>query len=123
TTDVNVYTVPAAGGSPAVITATNKGADQNPVYSTDGKWIFYASQKRAGYESDKWRLMAYDRSARTSRELLPAWDRWAESYVASDARTILVGSADHGRDKFFRVTLDAAGNAGTPVVLSSEHNN
>jgi dipeptidyl aminopeptidase/acylaminoacyl peptidase len=123
TTDVNVYTVPAAGGSPTVITASNKGADQNPVYSADGKWILYASQKRAAYESDKWRLMAYDRAARTSRELLPAWDRWAESYVVADAHTIVVGSADHGRDKLFRVTLDVAGNAGAPAVLTGEHNN
>ena len=38
-TDVNVYTVPAAGGAPTVITAANKGADQNPVYSPDGKFI------------------------------------------------------------------------------------
>ena len=28
-----------AGGTPAVITAANKGADQNPVYSPDGKFI------------------------------------------------------------------------------------
>jgi dipeptidyl aminopeptidase/acylaminoacyl peptidase len=123
TTDLNVYAVPAAGGSPAVITASNRGADQNPVYTADGKWILYASQKRAGFESDKWRLMAYDRAARTSRELLPAWDRWAESYVPADARTILVGSGDRGRDRFFRVTLDAAGNAGAPVEIAGEHNN
>ena len=130
-TDVNLYvvktaggTLSAAGGGAEVITAANKGADQNPVYTADGKWMLYASQRRAGFESDKWRLMAYDRAARTSRELLPSWDRWAESYVATpDARTILVGSGDHGRDKFFRVTLDAAGRAGAPAVVAGEHNN
>lgn len=123
TTDVNVYRVSAEGGTPEAITTANKGADQNPVYSADGKWIFYASQQRAGFESDKWRLMAYDRTAHVSRELLPAWDRWAESYAAADAQTILVGSGDHGRDKLFRVTLDAAGKAGAPVLLAGEHNN
>jgi len=123
TTDLNVYTVAASGGTPTVMTAANTGADQNPVYSADGKWIFYASQKRAGFESDKWRLMAFDRAAHTSRELLPAWDRWAESYTAVDARTILVGSGDHGRDRLFRVTLDAAGAAAAPVVLAADHNN
>ena len=104
TTDLNVYTVSAGGGAPTVITASNKGADQNPAYTADGRWILYASQKRPGFESDKWRLMAYDRGARTSRELLQSWDRWAESYAAADARTILVGSGDHGRNKIFRVT-------------------
>ena len=71
TTDLNLYTVPAAGGTPTVITAANKGADQNPVYSPDGKFIAYASQARAGFESDRWRLMLYNRADKTSRELLP----------------------------------------------------
>ncbi|MBI3569318.1 MAG: S9 family peptidase [Gemmatimonadetes bacterium] len=124
TTDLNVYTVAIAGGVATPVTATNKGADQNPVYTPDGKYILYASQKRGGLESDKWRLMAYDRAARTSRDLLPTWDRWAESYLVSpDSRTIYVGSGDRGRDKFFRVSLDAAGKAGTPAVIMGEHNN
>ena len=42
-TDLNVYTVPVAGGVPVVITAANRGADQNPVYSPDGRTILYAS--------------------------------------------------------------------------------
>ncbi len=53
TTDLNLYVVPAAGGAPTVITASNKGADANPVYSPDGRFIAYASQARAGFESDR----------------------------------------------------------------------
>ena len=124
TTDVNVYVVPATGGASSVITASNKGADQNPVYTPDGKWILYASQKRAGFESDRWRLMAYDRNAHTSHELLPAWDRNAGSYVpTSDSRTIIVGADEHGRNKLLRVMMDAAGTAGRPAVVAGEHNN
>lgn len=124
TTDANVYTVPSTGGAAQPITAGNKGADQNPLYSADGKWIFYASQAKAGNESDKWRLMAYDRAAKSARELLPMWDRWAESYVVSgDGRTVIVGAGDRGRDKFFRVMLDGAGKATTPSVIMGEHNN
>ncbi len=124
TTDLNLYVVPVTGGTANVITAANKGADQNPVYTPDGRWILYASQQRAGFESDRWRLMAYDRTAHTSHELLRAWDRNAESYVASsDSRTILVGGLDHGRTKIFRIALDAAGKAGAPAVVAGEHNN
>ena len=125
TTDLNIYVVNAesAGQKAEVITASNKGADQNPIYSTDGKLILYASQKRAGFEADKWRLMAYDPALRRSRELLPQWDRWAESYVAAGARTIIVGGADHGRDKIFRVTFDASGKPLAPTLLAGEHNN
>ena len=66
--DMIDFSVQAAGGAPAVITSANKGADQNPVYSPDGRFIAYASQARAGFESDRWRLMIYSRADRTSRE-------------------------------------------------------
>jgi dipeptidyl aminopeptidase/acylaminoacyl peptidase len=123
-TDVNVYVVPTAGGPSTVITALNKGNDQNPVYSPDGKWIVYGSQKRAAVESDRFRLMAYDRAAHTSRELLPSFDRWADSYLFTpDSRTIVLGTSDRGRDRYFRVTLDAAGKAGTPLLLTDGMNN
>ncbi|HEX4936249.1 MAG TPA: hypothetical protein VFV33_23875, partial [Gemmatimonadaceae bacterium] len=108
-TDVNVYTIPVAGGAPTVITAGNKGADQNPVYSPDGRFIAYASQARAGFEAVRWRLMVHDRTTRAARELLPAWDRNAESYFfAPDSRTLFVGTGDRGRDRLFRVALTAA---------------
>ena len=108
TTDVNLYTVPAAGGAPTVITAANQGADQNPVYSPDGKFIAYASQARAKFESDRWRLMVYDRANKTSRELLPTWDRNADGYIWSpDMSSVLVATTDAFRDKLYRVPLAA----------------
>ncbi|MDQ2767630.1 MAG: DPP IV N-terminal domain-containing protein, partial [Gemmatimonadota bacterium] len=54
-TDNNLYTVSSAGGKTTVITGANKGADENPVYSPDGKLILFHSQARAGFESDRWR--------------------------------------------------------------------
>jgi dipeptidyl aminopeptidase/acylaminoacyl peptidase len=124
TTDNNIYVVATAGGAPTVITAANLGNDQNPVYTADGRFIVYASQKRGGLESDRFRLMAYDRAAKSSRELAPKWDRWAEGYVASgDGKTLLVQSGDRGRDKFFRVVIDAAGKGSTPSIVTAAHNN
>ena len=109
-TDVNLYTVAVSGGSPTVITAGNRAGDQNPVYSPDGRAIAYASQERAGYESDRWRLTFYDRASKASRVVAAAWDRNAESYIFSpDSRTIYVGSGDRGRDKLFRIALDKQG--------------
>ena len=122
-TDNNLYTVPAAGGKSAVITGANKGADENPVYSPDGKFILYHSQARAGFESDRWRLMAYDRSSRQSRELLPQWDRNADSYVfAADGHAILIQTVDASREKFYRSTF-SNGNASAPQLVLSERNN
>jgi dipeptidyl aminopeptidase/acylaminoacyl peptidase len=126
TTDLNLYVVRADGhGSAEVITAANRGADQNPVYSPDGRYIAYSSQARAGFESDRARLMLYDRAGKTSRELLPKWDRNADGYFfAPDMKTMYVATLDRGRDKLFRVALDGQAMAtATPAPMIAERNN
>ena len=96
-----------------MITSANKGADQNPVYSPDGKYIVYASQARAGFESDRWRLMAYDRADKSVRELLPTWDRNADAYFfAPDGGAIYIQTTDAARDKL------ACPAVRSPVMLS-----
>ena len=129
-TDINLYLVPSAGGSPTVITAANKGADANPVYSPDGRFIAYASQARAGFESDRQRLMLYDRSAKSMRELLPTWDRNADAYFwAPDMSALFVQTTDAGREKLYRVDFER-GTAGAsllkpiaPQLVVGDHNN
>ena len=99
TTDVNLYVVPTSGGPATIITKANVGADQNPVYSPDGKYIAYGSQKRGGFESDRVRLMMYDRTRKTSVEALPTWDRNADAYTFSpDGKAVYVATTDKGRD-------------------------
>ncbi len=70
-TNKNLFTVAvnvSADASPAQvlaqtknIAADNKAADVTPLYSPDGKYIAYRAQARPGDESDRWRLMLYDR--------------------------------------------------------------
>lgn len=123
-TDINLYGISVDGGEPRLATGANKGADQNPVASPDGKTGFYASQARAGFEADRWRLMAMDIASGATRELLPKWDRNADGIIAApDGKALLVLAGDIGRDKYFRVTLDAAGNASAPQPVITEHNN
>ena len=123
-TDLNIYVVPATGGPATPITAANRGADQNPVYSPDGRTILYASQARAGFESDRFRLMAYDRASRTSRELLPSWDRNADSYAFSPSGdAIYLNTVDASRNKFYRISRTSSGWSSTPQLLTSGGNN
>jgi dipeptidyl aminopeptidase/acylaminoacyl peptidase len=122
-TDVNVYVVPISGGTPRVVTAANKGADQNPVYAPHAPFIVYASQQRAGFESDRWRLMFHHRTTGEHREAPLDWDRSAESYFfSSDNRSLFVVTQDRGRDKLFRFRMDAMG-AQRPELLIGEQNN
>ena len=44
------------------LTAANKAFDGSPKFSPDGKWIAYRAQKRPGFESDRFRLMLFDRA-------------------------------------------------------------
>jgi dipeptidyl aminopeptidase/acylaminoacyl peptidase len=123
TTDLNIYLVPVSGGASTVITGANKGADQNPVYTPDGRYIAYGSQARAGFESDRIRLMFWDRQAKTSREVLPRWDRNADAYrFAPDMSAAYISTTDEGRDKLFVVPL-RNGVAGTPAAIVAENNN
>ncbi|MBI3789292.1 MAG: S9 family peptidase [Gemmatimonadetes bacterium] len=125
-TDVNIYTIAASGGTPLNRTPNAKGADQNPVYAPDGKAIYYVSQRRAGFEADKWRLMRLDRATGASVELLPQWDRSTDAIVPlADGSALLLGAQDRGRTAFFRIALKADGMAAaatpTPLVLDG-HN-
>ena len=69
--------------------------------------------------------MLYDRSRRSAVEVLPRWDRNADSYsFTPDGRGLYVVTADRGRDKLFHVTLGATGTVtGMPAVVIGDSNN
>jgi dipeptidyl aminopeptidase/acylaminoacyl peptidase len=60
-TNNDLWIVPVGGGPVKNITADNPASDSTPLYSPDGKYIAYRAQQRPGYESDRFRLMLYDR--------------------------------------------------------------
>jgi dipeptidyl aminopeptidase/acylaminoacyl peptidase len=87
-TNGDLFLVPAAGGEPKRIT-TNPGFDGNPVYSPDGRYIAYHAQLTTGYESDRWRVMLYDRQSRKTENLSEGFDRSANELAWSpDSKTI-----------------------------------
>jgi dipeptidyl aminopeptidase/acylaminoacyl peptidase len=81
-TSAQIYTLDLANPSakPAKI-STSAGGNFNPAYSPDGKYLAWRSQARAGYESDKFHLVLYDRSARTVNDLLPEYDNWVDEFA------------------------------------------
>jgi dipeptidyl aminopeptidase/acylaminoacyl peptidase len=118
-TNKDIFVVPVAGGEPRRITEGNRGADQSPQYSPDGRFIAYRSQQRAGFEADRWRLMLYDRRQNRSRELLTGFDNFVESFVFSpDGRWVYFTSGERGRHPVYVVPLD-----GGPAVKYIEGHN
>jgi Tol biopolymer transport system component len=62
------------------ITTDNPASDSTPLYSPDGKYIAYRAQKRPGYESDRFRLMLYERKTGEKKNLTEGFDHWVGSF-------------------------------------------
>jgi dipeptidyl aminopeptidase/acylaminoacyl peptidase len=96
-TNTDLYVVSIKGGEPRKITI-NPGADASPRYSPDGKYIAWRAQVRAGYESDRWRLMTLERATGKVTSLTETLDRWVNSFAWSpDSATLFFTTGDRGR--------------------------
>jgi dipeptidyl aminopeptidase/acylaminoacyl peptidase len=103
-----------AGVSPAKtlaltknITADNPASDSTPLYSPDGKYIAYRAQQRPGYESDRFRLMLYDRKTGEKKNLTENFDRWVGSLVwAPDSKRIYFSAENEGGSLLYASDVD-----------------
>ncbi|HEY0759880.1 MAG TPA: S9 family peptidase [Acidisarcina sp.] len=109
-THVDIFTLrlddPAA--KPVKI-STSLGGNFSPAYSPDGRNIAFRSQARAGYESDKFRLVLYDRQSKQLKDLLPDFDRWVgELAWAHNSSSIYFVAENEGAARIFRADLEGA---------------
>ncbi|MGD1092533.1 MAG: S9 family peptidase [Bryobacteraceae bacterium] len=96
-TNSDIYTVPIGGGEPKKIT-TGPGAEDAPLYSPDGSYLAFRSQSRAGYESDRFRLMVFERASGRTTDLSEGLDRWVEGMTWSpDSTRLFFTMEDRGR--------------------------
>ncbi|MDQ3804922.1 MAG: S9 family peptidase [Acidobacteriota bacterium] len=101
-TNSDLFVVAVGGGEARRLTGDNKGADSSPVYSPDGRFLAYRSQSTPMFESDRWRLMLYDRRSNTTRELLPKFDAHVESVAfAPDGQGVYLTAGERGRHPVF----------------------
>ena len=113
-TDTDLYVVSIAGG-PAVKITITPGADSNPRYSPDGKYIAWRAQLRGGYESDRWRLMTLERSIGKVTNLTESLDRWVNSFTWSpDSGSLFFTTNDRGRQAI--QVIPVAGGAARVVA-------
>ena len=113
-TDSNVYLAKLNGnGSLAEplesITAGMPGYDNDPLYSPDGKFLAFHSMERASFESDRNRIMLYERASGTMRELTAGLDQNANGGSwSSDSSSISFVSEYRGTNQIFRLKLDGS---------------
>jgi dipeptidyl aminopeptidase/acylaminoacyl peptidase len=107
-TNNDIFVVPITGGEPKKL-STSPGSDSTPLYSPDGKWLAWRMQKRAGYESDRFRLVVYDRKSGTITNLTEAFDQWVETIAWSpDSKYIYFTSENKGEAPIYRLDVAAA---------------
>jgi dipeptidyl aminopeptidase/acylaminoacyl peptidase len=88
------------------ITADNKAADETPLYSPDGNYIAYRAQTRPGDESDRWRLIFYDRKTAQKKGATEDWDRWVDGFAWSpDSQHIYANAEESGAAPLWRIDI------------------
>ncbi len=115
-TNFDLYRFVADGsGTPVNLTASNPAWDTGPVFSADGKTLFYRAMKRPGFEADRFGLYALDMATGNSREIAPDWDRSADGLALSaDGATLYTATYDMGEHPLFAV--DIASGMATKLV-------
>ncbi|HVR81795.1 MAG TPA: S9 family peptidase, partial [Luteimonas sp.] len=115
-TNFDLYQLAADGsGAAKNLTAANKAWDAGPVFSKDGKTLYYRAMRRPGFEADRFALMAMDLDSGQTREIDPQWDRSADGITLSeDGKTIYTTAQNLGEHPLFAV--DVASGGVTEVV-------
>lgn len=112
-TNSDVYIVKATDPtSRKNVSASNKGYDNEPVYSPNGRYLAFHSMERAGFEADRNRIMVMDRETGTITEATKGLDQMAHSGTwLPDSSGLVFYSEYRGTNQIFSVQV--AGNGST----------
>jgi dipeptidyl aminopeptidase/acylaminoacyl peptidase len=101
--------------------STSAGGNFNPAYSPDGKYIAWRSEERAGYEADKFRLVLYDRAAKTIQDLLPKFDYWVDEFAWGPANSgvICFTAGISGEEPIFALNVIDGKPKNLPAFLTN----
>ncbi len=108
-TNVDIYLMGPDGSGMRPLT-TNRGADNTPRYSPDGRWLAYLSMERAGFEADRQRVMLVGRSdGRTGGQALEATKGWTLSVgsygFCPDSKCLYAVVEERGRENVYRIDV------------------
>ncbi|MBK8944214.1 MAG: S9 family peptidase [Ignavibacteriae bacterium] len=82
------------------------GNDNQPIYSPDGKYIAFCSMERAGFESDKQRIILYNRNLNIEIDLTSSIDLSAGEIIWShDAKFIYFTAANTIYNSIYRIDI------------------
>lgn len=107
-TNSDVFLVAADGSTEARnISENGEGYDNNPIYSPDGKYLAYNSMQRAGFESDRNRIILVDRGTGGSKELTVGLDQNANGPIwMPDSKSLVFASERGGTEQLFKIEVE-----------------
>ncbi len=100
--DLFIYDI--ASGKTVRLTQ-NKGNDNNPTYSPDGRYLAYLSMERPGFEADRRRIMLFDRKKRTTRELTAGFPYSVSSIFWRNNKELFFTCGERGAYSIYRVDI------------------
>jgi dipeptidyl aminopeptidase/acylaminoacyl peptidase len=105
-TNADVWLIPVKGGTPKNLTAANHGYDGSPQFSPDGRFLAYRSQVTPGYESDRFRLMLYDRKTGRAQSISESLDSSVDEFTFTpDSKSIYLTAEERGRAPIYTVSV------------------
>jgi dipeptidyl aminopeptidase/acylaminoacyl peptidase len=105
-TNFDLYSVPAAGGTPRNLTASNPAWDTKGVFSPDGRTLAYLSMTRPGFEADRYHVVLLDLATGKKRNIAENWDRSPGSLQwTRDGKALIADAEDIGQHKLFSIDV------------------
>jgi dipeptidyl aminopeptidase/acylaminoacyl peptidase len=118
-TNFDIYTVAADGGTPRNLTADNPAWDGQPAFSPDGTQLAYVAMDRPGFESDRFHLVLLNLKSGVKRPLTQSWDRSIASFSWSRDGKTLFATTDHlGQRPLW--AIDAATGRASAITAAGE---
>lgn len=107
--------------APWNITGQNPATDTSPRYSPDGRYLAFLSQRRAGFESDRFELMLMDRKTRSLTPLTPQFEHTLFDIDWSpDSKALFLSTTVGGRATQYLLTLGTG--SGPSLMMVGEAN-
>jgi len=130
-TNYDLCRVPISGGTTEWenLTAGNMAADGLPVFSPDGTKLAFRSQRKPGYEADKWEIMIVDSNldgsfAGAPQSLTPDIDLSFDEIVWRSDEQIITAAESGGSKPLYAINIskpnvaERAQSVGTSMNLS-----
>ncbi|KAL0248423.1 hypothetical protein GEMRC1_003659 [Eukaryota sp. GEM-RC1] len=100
------------------ITCQNRARKQQPVFTDDGRELYYLTMGIPQAESDKSNLVVMDLKTQQSKTFLSTWHLSPDQFVVTKKQVYLIAS-DRGTMKLFTLSLDSVAN--TPKEIPFQH--